>query len=303
MKRILMAALTIVGTAMATFASGKLNVVATYDVYGQVAKAVGGDHVQVTALAKGNLDPHFVDPKPSYLVALHKADALLINGLELEVGFLPPLLQQAGNGKIQQGADGYVDLSRFVTPIEVPKGGADRSMGDVHPFGNPHYHLDPRNMALVARGVAAAFAKLDPPNAADYARNGDAAARAYLDLDAELAASLVPMKGEPVVTYHSSMDYFFQRYGIDIVGFVEPKPGIKPSPTSLLELERRMKEKSVRCVVTEPYQDLKIARKVASDTGAELVVVPDYTGGNPGADTYADLMRTIAKALLEVPRG
>jgi zinc/manganese transport system substrate-binding protein len=301
MKRFLMVMMLI--SSVAASASGKLNVVATYDVYGQLAKAVGGDHVLVTALAKGNLDPHFVDAKPSYLMALHKADALLVNGLELEVGFLPPLLQQAGNGKIQPSTDGYVDLSRFVAPIEIPKGGADRSMGDVHPFGNPHYHLDPRNMALIAKGVAAAFAKLDPANAEDYAKNGEAAAKAYLDLDAELLTTLAPLKGSPIVTYHSSLDYFFNRYGIDVAGFVEPKPGLKPSPTSLLDLEQRMKSKGVRGVVAEPYQDLKIAQKVASDTGAKLVVVPAYTGGNPGADTYADLLRTIAKALLEVPRG
>lgn len=301
MRKTLIAIMLI--SSVAASAAGRLNVVATYDVYGQLAKAVGGDHVEVTALAKGNLDPHFVDAKPSYLVALHKADALLVNGLELEVGFLPPLLQQAGNGKIQQGAYGYVDLSRFVAPIEVPQGGADRAMGDVHPFGNPHYHLDPRNMALVAKGIAAALAKLDPANASDYAKNGDSAAKAYRDLDAEILSTLAPLKGSPVVTYHSSLDYFFLRYGIDVVGFVEPKPGIKPSPTSLLDLERRMKEKGVRGVVAEPYQDLKIAQKVASDTGAKLVVVPAYTGGNPGAGTYADLLRTIATALLEVPRG
>lgn len=301
MKRILVILTMMVGISAG--AAGKLNVVATYDVYGQLAKAVGGDHVEVTALAKGNLDPHFVDPKPSYLMALHKADALLVNGLELEVGFLPPLLQQAGNGKIQQGADGYVDLSRFIAPIEIPKGGADRAMGDVHPYGNPHYHLDPRNMALIAKGVAGALAKLDPANAADYARGGEALAKAYTDLDAELAQSLASLKGAPVVTYHSSLDYFFARFGFDVVGFVEPKPGIKPSPTSLLDLERRMKERHVRVVVSEPYQDLKIARKVASDTGAQLAVVPAYTGGNPGADTYPALLRTIAKALLEVPRG
>lgn len=290
-------------TSASAFAAEKLHVVATYDIYGQVAKAVGGGHVEVTALAKGNQDPHFVDAKPSYLVALHRADALLVNGLELEVGFLPPLLQQSGNGKIQPGTDGYVDLSRFIMPIEIPKGGADRSMGDVHPYGNPHYHLDPRNLALVARGVAAVLGKLDPANASEYTRNGEALAKSYLDLDAELLRTLAPLKAAPVVTYHCSLDYFFIRYGIEIVGFVEPKPGIKPSPTSLLDLERRMKEKGVRVIVSEPYQDVKIARKVAGDTGAKLVLVPAYTGGNPGADTYMDLMRTLAKSFAEAARG
>lgn len=284
-------------------AAGKLHVVATYDIYGQVAKAVGGDGVEVTALAKGNLDPHFVDAKPSYLVALHKADGLLINGLDLEVGFLPPLLQQSGNGKIQPGTDGYIDLSRFIAPIEIPMEGADRSMGDVHPFGNPHYHLDPRNMALVARGVAAALGKLDPANSASYAQNGEALAKSCFDLDAEILKALAPLKGASVVGYHSSLDYFFLRYGVLVAGFVEPKPGIKPSPTSLLDLERRMKEKGVKVIVSEPYQDVKIAQKVASDTGATLVVIPAYTGGAPGAETYPVLMRALAKALLDASHG
>jgi zinc/manganese transport system substrate-binding protein len=291
-------------TASATaFAAEKLHVVATYETYAGIAREVGGPFVEVTALANGKQDPHFVDAKPSFLVQLHKADALLLNGLELEVGFLPPLIQQSGNAKIQPSANGYVDLSRFVKPIEVPKGGVDRSMGDVHPFGNPHYHLDPRNMALVARGIAGVFAKLDPAHAADYEKNGNTVSKSILALDEEIARTLAPLKGVPVVTYHSSLNYFFLRYGIPIAAFVEPKPGIKPSPTSLLETEKRMKERGVKLVITEAYQDVKIAQKVTSDTGAKLVVIPDYTGGNPGAETYPDLMRTIAKALVEASHG
>jgi zinc/manganese transport system substrate-binding protein len=289
--------------SVTALASEKLRVVATYETYAGMARDVGGSFVEVTSLAGGKQDPHFVDPKPSFLVQLHKADALLLNGLELEVGFLPPLLQQSGNARIQPGAGGYVDLSRFVTPIEVPQGGADRAMGDVHPFGNPHYHLDPRNMALVAKGIAGALARLDPAHRADYEKNGEALSKSLLALDDELARDLAPLKGVPVVTYHSSMDYFFARYGIPIAAFVEPKPGIKPSPASLLETEKRIREKGVRVVVTEPYQDVKIAQKVAADTGVKLVTVPDYTGGNPGAETYPSLLRTIAKALLGASHG
>lgn len=301
MKRILMI-LAMMVTVSAS-AAGKLNVVATYDVYAGIARDVGGPYVEVTALANGRQDPHFVDAKPSFLVQLHKADALLLNGLELEVGFLPPLLQQSGNARIQPSAEGYVDLSRFITPIEVPRGGVDRSMGDVHPYGNPHYHLDPRNMALIARGMAGAFAKLDPAHAAEYEKNGNAEAASLLALDREIESAVAPLKGKPVVTYHSSLNYFFLRYGIPIAGFVEPKPGIKPSPTSLMETERTMKDKGVKLVITEAYQDVKIAQKVADDTGATLVVIPDYTGGNPGAETYPALMRTIAKNLVEASHG
>jgi len=284
-------------------AGDRLRVVATYDVYGQLARAVGGDRAEVSALADGRQDPHYVEAKPSYLRALHRADALLLNGLDLEVGFLPPLLQQSGNGKIQPGAGGYVDLSRFITPIEVPRGGVDRSMGDVHPFGNPHYHLDPRNMAALARGIAEAFGRLDPPGAEGYRARGEAAARGFLDLDAEVARLIAPLRGSPVVTYHSTLNYFFLRYGIPVAGYVEPKPGIKPGPASLLELERTMREGAVRVVVSEPYMDLKVARRVAQDTGARLVLVPAYTGGQEGAATYGEMMRTLASRLADAARG
>jgi len=303
MKRALFLIPIFLGISALSLTPEKLQVVATYDTFAEVARRVGGENVQVTVLAKGNQDPHYVDAKPSFLVALHKADVLLLNGLDLEIGFLPPLLNQCGNAKIQPGAAGYLDLSRPIDPIEIPTGGVDRSMGDVHPYGNPHYHLDPRNMARVARGVAESFARLDPPRADEYRRNGDELSRSYLALDAEIAGLMAPLKGTPVVTYHSSLNYFFIRYGIPIAGFVEPKPGIKPSPSSMLALERQMREKGVRMVISEPYQDLKIAGKVASDTGARLVIIPAYTGGGAGAETYPDLMRTIAQALVGAAHG
>lgn len=288
---------------VASNAAGKLNVVAVYPDYGWLAQQVGGDHVAVTVLAKGTQDPHFVDPKPSFLVALHRADLLLVNGLQLEVGFLPPLLTQCGNGKIQPGAAGYVDLSGFIKPIEVPVGGADRSMGDIHPYGNPHYHLDPRNMAAIAQGLGGVFASADPAHAADYQKSAAAAAAQLGALDAELTKTLAPLRGHPVVAYHATLDYFFLHYGFDVVGFVEPKPGIKPSPVSLLELEKTMRDRKVGLLVVENYEDLKIAGKVASDTGARMAVIPSYTGGAPDAGTYPDLMWAIARDLAGGTRG
>ncbi|MCI4398309.1 MAG: zinc ABC transporter substrate-binding protein [Acidobacteria bacterium] len=285
------------------FASGKLQVVSTLPDFAWLAQQVGGDFAQVQSLARGSQDPHFVDPKPSYLVDLHRADALLLDGMQLEIGWLPPLLQQCGNPRIQPGSPGYVDLSQFITPIEVPVGGVDRSMGDIHPMGNPHYHLDPYNMALIAEGLGGVFGKLDPSHAAQYAENGRKTAAAMRDLGEEIAKMLAPLKGEPVVTYHSTLDYFFLRYGFHVVGFVEPKAGIKPSPVSLMELEQRMKEKNAKLLITEAYQDLKTARRVAGDTGATLVVIPSYTGGAKGAETYPDLIRFIANAILEASRG
>jgi zinc/manganese transport system substrate-binding protein len=290
-------------TSAVALATEKLRVVAVYPDYGWLATQVGGDHVAVSVLAKGTQDPHFVDAKPSFLVALHKADLLLVNGLQLEVGFLPPLLQQCGNRKIQPGAAGYVDLSAFIKPIEVPTGGVDRSMGDIHPYGNPHYHLDPRNMAAIANGLAGVFSAADPAHGADYAKNGEAVSAQLIALDSEIAQDLAPLKGNPVVAYHATLDYFFLHYGFNVVGFVEPKPGIKPSPVSLTELEKAMRDKGVRLVIVENYEDIKIANKVSQDTGARAAVIPSYAGGAPDAQTYPDLMRAIAKALLEASRG
>ncbi len=301
MRKILLTFLAFL--ALPLFASGKLQVVSTLPDFAWLAQQVGGDSVQVKPLAKGSQDPHFVDPKPSYLVDLHRADALLLDGMQLEIGWLPPLLQQCGNSRIQPSAPGYVDLSRFITPIEVPVGGVDRSMGDIHPMGNPHYHLDPYNMALIAEGLGGVFGKLDPPNAGQYSANAAKVASDLRTLSARVSSMLAPLKDEPVVTYHSTLDYFFLRYGFNIVGYIEPKAGIKPSPTSLMELESRMKEKKAKLVITEAYQDVKTAQRVANDTGAGLVVIPSYTGGAKGAETYPDLIRFIANAILEASRG
>lgn len=289
--------------AVSVLAAGKLNVVSVYPDYGWLASQVGGDHVQVSVMAKGTQDPHFVDPKPSFLVDLHRADLVLVNGLQLEVGFLPPLLTQCGNGKIQPGAAGYIDLSNFIKPIEVPQGGVDRSMGDIHPFGNPHYHLDPRNMVAIARGLGTVFASADPSHAEDYQKNAAATAASLDALDAEMTRALMPLRGEAVVAYHATLNYFFIHYGFTVVGFVEPKPGIKPSPTTLMELEKTMRDRKVKILIVENYEDLKIAGKVSSDTGARLVEIPALTGGEPDVKTYPDLMRTIVRDLLVASHG
>lgn len=302
MKRIIVLALMCLA-ALPILASEKLNVVSVYPDYAWLAAQVGGDHVHVSVMAKGTQDPHFVDPKPSFLVELHRADLVLLNGLQLEVGFLPPLLTQCGNGKIQPGAAGYVDLSTFIKPIEVPVGGVDRSMGDIHPFGNPHYHLDPRNMVAIAKGLGAVFASADPGHAADYQKNAAATAASLEALDAEITRALAPLSGGSVVAYHATLNYFFIHYGFTVVGFVEPKPGIKPSPTTLLELEKTMRDRKVKLLVVENYEDLKIAAKVATDTGVRMVEIPALTGGEPDVKTYPDLMRAIARDLLAASHG
>lgn len=279
--------------------AASLKVVSTYEVYGEAARLVGGANVEVTALADGRQDPHYVEARPSYLVALRRADLLLLNGLDLEVGFLPPLLNTCGNARIQPGAPGYLDLSRFVAPIEVPQGTVDRSMGDVHPFGNPHYHLDPRNMARIAQGIARRLGELDPSRREAYLKAGEEAAAKYLALDAEIQRTLEPVRGLPVVSYHSSLDYFTLRGGLTVVGYVEPKPGIRPGPASLRSLLALMREKGVRVILAEPYMDLKVAEKVAAESGARLLVLYTYPGKVPGNETYEACLRTMAREIVD----
>ncbi len=303
MKRLLLTLLITAGLCLPAAAADQLKVVAVYPDFGWLAEQVGGEHVSVSVLAKGSQDPHYVDPKPSFLRFLHQADILLLNGLELEAGFLPPLLSQSGNRRIQPGTPGYVDCSAFITPIGVPAGGVDRSMGDVHAYGNPHYHLDPANMAAVARGLGGSFSGADPEHAEEYRRNATETAKAMDALDAELHHLLADARSRPVVTYHATLDYFILHFGFTVVGFVEPKPGIKPSPGHLLKLEKSMRDQGVKTVICEVYQDRKVAAKVAGDTGAKLVVIPSYTGGTPEASTYPELMRTIARAIVENTSG
>ncbi len=299
MKQLLLTILITAGLCLPAAAADQLKVVAVYPDFGWLAEQVGGEHVTVSVLAKGSQDPHYVDPKPSFLRLLHKADLLLLNGLELEAGFLPPLLRQSGNRKIQPGTSGYVDCSAFIKPIGVPAGGVDRSMGDVHAHGNPHYHLDPEKMTEVARGLGASFAAADPEHAEVYRHNAEETAHTLAELDAELHHVLGVARTKPVVTYHATMDYFFLHFGFHVLGFVEPKPGIKPSPGHLLALTKTMRNKGVRILICEVYQDRKIAAKVARDTGATLVVIPSYTGGTPEATTYPEMMRIIARSTAE----
>jgi len=303
MKRLFLFALVLVISACPVFAGGKLRVVSTLPDYAWLAEQVGGDLVSVKALAKGSQDPHYVDAKPSYLPALHKADVLLLTGLDLEVGWLPPLLRQAGNNDIQPGNFGYVDLSQFTEPIEVPQGGADRSMGDVHPYGNPHFSLDPVIMSELALALAEVFARSDPENAEAYRANARKTRDLLGKLDEEIRSIVEPVRGIPIVTYHATQNYFFKRYGLHLLDFIEPKPGIKPSPKTLLSLEKKMKARGATVILTEPYQDVKIAERVAKDVGAVVVQAPSYTGGSPKAKTYPDLIRLMARKLAGAAHG
>lgn len=299
MKRTILAlALTLLaGHAFA--APGKLNVVTTTSDLASITREVGGDFVDVTAIARGYQDPHFVEPKPSFLLLLRSADLLEVVGMELEIGWLPPLIDQSRNAKIRPGAIGYLDVSRGAEILDRPTGGVDRSMGDVHPMGNPHYWLDPANAVRIAIQVEKRLEQLQPGNAAYFQKRLNDFKLRMNEANKRWTAMLAPFKGAKIVTYHNSWPNFMRRYGLNVVGYVEPKPGVPPSPSHLFQLISMMKEQKIKVIVMEPYFDHKTPQSVADRTGAQLIVLyPSVGGAKSGTDDYVQLFDTNIAALI-----
>jgi zinc/manganese transport system substrate-binding protein len=270
-------------------AQSKLNVVTTTEDLGSIAREVGGDRITVDALARGYQDPHFVEAKPSFILKLQKADVLVAVGRELEIGWLPPLIQQSRNARIQPGAEGYLDASLTAEILEVPTGQITRAMGDVHPQGNPHYWLDPENGKRIAQAMAEKFGQLRPNDRAafqqrltDFTTRLDAAEKKWLQ-------QMAPYRGTKMVTYHRSFPNFAERFGLVIVGYVEPRPGIPPTPQHTLDLINEMKRQNVKLVLVEPYFDLKTPNAIGRETGAQVLVMPPSVGGTKEASDYFKL--------------
>src|SRR3954469_76399 len=270
-------------------AQGKLNVMTTTEDLASIAREIVGDHGTVESIARGYQDPHFVEAKPSFILKLQKADVLIVVGRELEIGWLPPLIQQSRNSKIQPGADGYLDASLTATILEIPTGQVTRAMGDVHPLGNPHYWLDPENGKRIAKAIADKFSQLRPNDRAtfeqrlgDFTARIDAAEKRWLGV-------MGPYKGIKVVTYHRSFPNFAERFGLDIIGYVEPRPGIPPSPQHTLDLINEMKRQNVKLVLVEPYFDLKTPNAIGRETGAQVLVLPPSVGGVKEVTDYFSL--------------
>ena len=278
----------LVGVADAR-AQGKLNVVATTEDLAAIAQEVGGDRISIDSLAKGYQDPHFVEAKPSFILKLQKADLLIVVGRELEIGWLPPLIQQSRNAKIQAGADAYLDASLHAKILDIPQGQITRAMGDVHPSGNPHYWLDPENGKIIARDIASKLAQYRPGDKAYFdQRLGDFTNRVN-DAMKRWQTAMAPFKGVKVVTYHRSYPNFVDRFGLDVVGYVEPRPGIPPSPGHTLDLIQEMKRQNIKVILMEPYFDQKTPNSIAAQTGAKVLVMPPSVGGEKTITDYIKL--------------
>lgn len=289
----LMTLAILVALCAAMFPTGveakKLNVITSTTDMAALTQEVGGDKVNVEALAKGYQDPHFVEAKPSFLLKLRQADLLIVVGLQLEIGWLPPLITQSGNPRIQVGAAGYLDASQFAEILEIPQGVVTRAEGDVHPQGNPHYWLDPDNGRRIARGFATKLGEMDPGDAAYFQQR-------LQDFDKRLSAAeqkwdqeMQSYRGRKVVTYHRSFPNFAKHFGLNVIGYVEPRPGIPPTPSHTLELIQLMKRENCKVILVEPYFDLKTPQSIARGTDGQVIVYLPSVGGEKQVTNYFEL--------------
>ncbi len=270
--------------------AGTLEVVTTTEDLAAITREIGGRDVSVTSLSHGYQDPHFVEARPSLMLKLRKADLFVEIGKELEVGWAPNLLTGSRNPRVQADSPGFVDASKYIRMLEVPSS-VSRAQGDIHPFGNPHYYTDPSNGALIGQAILEGLARVDPAHKAAY----DAR---FTDFRKRLAAAVILWKrrslelglgGMKVVTYHRSWPYFAEAFGLKVVDFIEPRPGIPPTPSHILELKQKIKAEGVKLILVEPYFDPKQAQNIAEATGAKVVEMPASVGGDKEATDWFKL--------------
>ncbi len=301
---VLLAALALGGVLAPRTAAAKLNVVATLTDLGSIAESVGGEDVQVTVLCPGTRDPHHLPAKPSLARRMSKADMLVYAGLELEIGWLPQLIEKARNPRVRPGAPGDVDCSRAIDRIlEIPPATVDRSEGDLHPMGNPHYTLDPRNAVAIARLLADRMAELDPAHADAYRRRAEAFVATIEGNLPRWRQETEKLRAHHVLIYHKHWSYLVDWLGLAKVGEIENRPGIAPSPRhvhDMIEKSRRLGDVVVICAT---WDDVDQVREIARRIGAPLAVLPGHTGGVPGADTYVHFIDTLCRRLAEATAG
>jgi zinc/manganese transport system substrate-binding protein len=259
---------------MAMPAFAKVNIVTAYPYIQDITEKIGKDKVSVSSLAKGEWDPHFIIPKPSLIAKTRNAKLLIINGAQLEIGWLPQIIRQANNPDIQTGSNGLLDLSSKVKLIEIP-GSVSRSQGDVHPNGNPHFVLDPLNVPILSKAIADKLGQIDSANSAFYSANNAEFTKQWLKKVDIWGKKLKPIKGVKVIQYHRLYDYFLKRYNLVFVGTIEPLPGIPPTPKHLSELIDLSKKENVKFILQDVYHmPAKSANFLADNTGAKVIVLP-----------------------------
>lgn len=280
-------------------ANAKLRVVTTIETLASLAREVGGDRVEVESLARGYQDPHFVPAKPSLVLTLNRADALVYVGLDLEIGWLPPLVQQSRNTKIQVGRPGNIDCSTAIVVRDIPTVAAEqlRALGDVHPMGNPHYWIPPENALAIARVLSVRFTTLDPAGGAAYAARARDFASRLQKKEAEWTRRVAPLKGAKVVTYHKSWSYVVRWLGLTEVGYIEPKPGIPPTANHTAQLIQSMKQQGVKLIILESFYPSALANIIGRETGARVVPLPSDVGAQASIRSYFELVDAILAPL------
>jgi zinc/manganese transport system substrate-binding protein len=288
-------------TGLGGTARAAVDVVATVPDLAALVKEIGADKVAVTALSLPTQDPHFVDAKPSLVLKLNRADLLVAVGLELELGWLPTLQTSARNPKILTSGNGYLDCGRAVTRLDVPTGPVDRSMGDIHPGGNPHYLYDPRQALVCARAIAAKLAAIDAGNATLYQRNLKSFETRITAARATWEKRMAPFRGRPVITYHKSWNYLVDWLGLVEVANLEPKPGIPPSPRHVAEVLQLGRQRGAKVVLQESFYPDKTGRLVASKLGGKVVMLPGGADVASG-EGYIEHVDHLIDALVEAFR-
>lgn len=289
------------GLLAAGAAQADLRVFACEPEWAALAGELGGDHVTTTSAITGQQDPHYIQARPGLIAGVRRADLVVCSGAELEIGWLPLLQRQAGNPKVQTGAPGYFDASQFVEMREVPQR-IDRAEGDIHPYGNPHFQLDPRNIGKVAKALAARLGKLDPKNAADYAeRYADFAKRWDAAIE-RWKKEAAPLAGKKVVTHHKSWVYLNEWLGLIELGNLEPKPGIPPSAAHLAALLSSLEGEHITAIIRSSYQSQRASEWLANRTGAPAIVLPQTVGAVDGTDDLFAMFDVLIQRLLDVSK-
>jgi ABC-type Zn uptake system ZnuABC Zn-binding protein ZnuA len=288
-------------TLIGAYAASKLRVVATIPDLKALTEAVGGDLVEVDSLSRGTVNAHEIEVRPSMMLKLRRADALVENGLELDQ-WIDVAVQGANNANVVRGAPGVIDISRGIPVLEVPSIRVDRSMGDVHPLGNPHYSLDPGLAPIITQNIANGLSRVVPEHRATFERNRQAFLAQLDQRMVEWMKVMEPVKGSKVVVYHPQWIYFLTRFGLVEAGWVEERPGIPPSPQHLVRLVRKMKDEGVKALIYAPWNDQKLAARVAEEAGVKTVLLAQMVGGVKGADSYIGAVDYNIKTLAQVLR-
>jgi len=278
--------------------AGKIKVVTTTTDMKSIAELIGGDKVSVSSIATGYQNPHFVDPKPSYIISLSQADLFITVGLDLETGWSPQLLSSSRNSKIQKGANGYVDASTGVSLCQVPNA-ANRAEGDIHIYGNPHYWLDPMNGKQIAKNIAAGLEKVDPANKDFYEKNLTDFNKKIDDKMKDWLAKMAAYKGTKIIAYHNEWVYFEKRFGLEIVDFMEPKPGIPPTPSQLVKVIGEVKSNKIKVIISSPYFTTSSSDVVTKQTGSKALTLATSVGAFDSIKNYYDLFDYNIKQLTD----